>query len=314
MSSPGTTKTIIVAFVSHTIVAALKFLAWGVTGSASMLSSGVHSIASITDQAALLTGSKLSRRPPDDSHPFGYARERYVFAFLVSLIVFTVGGLYALWQAYSKAMEIHAGHPSKLLTSHLWWVPIPILLGAMISSSLSMRVALRTMNVKKGNKSWLRFIASAKEPEHPVVLLETIGSLTNNSLALLGIVLSLITRNAYFDAIGSALIGVSLMGIAYFMLRETWSMLLGEGSSRTALVRVRAVLASTHGVVSVRSFKSLHIGPNELMVLAKIVIDSDNSADDVTTIIERADAAIKQVEPAVTRLYLEPVIGAGVRS
>jgi cation diffusion facilitator family transporter len=314
VSSPGTTKTIIVAFVSHTIVASLKFLAWAVTGSASMLSSGVHSIASITDQAALLTGSKLSRRPADDRHPFGYARERYMFAFMVSLIVFTVGGLYALWQAYSKAMEIHAGHPSKLLTSHLWWVPIPILIGAMISSSLSLRVALRTMNVKKGNKSWRRFIASAKEPEHPVVLLEDLGSLLNLSAALLGVVLSKALHNAYFDAVGSALIGLSLIGVGYFMLRETWSMLIGEPSSRAALVRVRAVLAATDGVLSVKNFKTMHVGPNELMVVAKIVVDSDKTADDVSTIIDRADQAIRRVEPAVTRLYLEPAIAVGVGS
>jgi cation diffusion facilitator family transporter len=310
----STTKTIVVAFVSHTVVASLKFLAWGLTGSASMLSSGVHSVASIIDQAALLTGRKLAKREPDDSHPFGYARERYVFAFLVSLVVFTVGGVFALWQAYTKAMQIAAGHPSKLLTSSLWWVPIPILVGAMISSCLSLRVAARTLSVKKGNKSWPRFIASAKEPEHPVVLLEDIGSITNLSAALFGVVMSKLTHNAYFDAIGSALIGVSLIGVGYFMVRETWSMLVGEGSSHNSLVRVRAVLASTDGVLGVKRFRSLHMGPNELMVVAKIVVDSDSSADDVSTIIDRADAALRRVEPAVTRLYLEPAVGVGARS
>jgi cation diffusion facilitator family transporter len=309
-----TTTTIVVAFVSHTIVASLKFLAWGLTGSASMLSSAVHSVASITDQAALLRGRKLSKRQADDSHPFGYARERYMVAFLVSLVVFTVGGLYALWQAYNKAMAIHAGHPSKLLSSPLWWVPIPILVGALISSSLSLRVAVRTMAVKKGNKSWRRFIASAKEPEHPVVLLEDIGSLTNLSAALFGVVMSKVLHNAYFDAVGSALIGVSLIGVGYLMVRKTWSMLIGEGSSRAALVRVRAVLAATEGVLSVRNFKSLHVGPEELMVVAKIVVDSDKSADTITTIIDRADAAIRRVEPAVTRLYLEPALGIGAHS
>jgi len=313
-SSRGTTKTIIVAMISHTIVAALKFLAYGVTGSASMLSSGVHSVASITDQIALMTGRKLATRKADDNHPFGYARERYVFAFLVSLVVFTVGGVYALWQGYHKAMQIHGGHPSKLLTSNLWWVPIPILVGALISSSLSFRVAVRTLNIKKGNKSWRRFIATAKEPEHPVVLLEDLGSLTNLSAALFGVVMSKLTNNAYFDAIGSALIGVSLLGVGFLMVRKTWSMLIGEGSSRASLVRVRAVLAATDGVLSVRKFRSLHVGPEELMVVAKIVVDSDKSAQDVSSMIDRADAAIRRVEPAVTRLYLEPVIGVGVRS
>ncbi|MBO0691506.1 MAG: cation diffusion facilitator family transporter [Acidimicrobiaceae bacterium] len=309
----GTTKTIVVAFISHTIVASLKFLAWGLTGSASMLSSGVHSIASITDQAALLRGRKLSKRQADEDHPFGYARERYVVAFLVSLVVFTVGGLYALWQAYSKAMSIHAGHPSKLLTSHFWWVPIPILVGALTSSAWSFRVAVRTMNIHKGNKSWRRFIATAKTPEHPVVLLEDIGSLSNLSAALFGVVMSKVTHNAYFDAIGSALIGVSLIGVGYLMVSKTWSMLIGEGSSRASLVRVRAVLAATDGVLSVKRFRSLHIGPEELMVVAQIVVDSDKSAQDVATIIDRADAAIRRVEPAVTRLYLEPAIGLRVR-
>jgi cation diffusion facilitator family transporter len=310
----STTRTIVVAFVSHTIVAALKFLAWGLTGSASMLSSGVHSVASIIDQAGLLTGRKLAKREPDESHPFGYARERYVFAFLVSLVVFTVGGLFALWQGYTKAMQIAAGHPSKLLTSPLWWVPIPILLGALISSCLSLRVAVRTMNMKKGNKSWRRFIASAKEPEHPVVLLEDLGSVTNLSAALFGVVMSKVTHNAYFDAIGSALIGVSLIGVGYFMVRKTWSMLVGEGSSHASLVRVRAVLASTDGVSSVKKFKSLHMGPDDLMVVAKIIVDPDKSADDIATIIDRADTAIRRVEPAVTRLYLEPAVNATARN
>jgi cation diffusion facilitator family transporter len=314
MSSPGTTKTIVVAFATHSIDCALKFGGWWLTGSASLLSSAVHSIASITDQAALLTGSKLSGRKADERHPFGYARERYLFAFLVSLVVFTLGGLFALWQGYKKAMDVAAGHPGKLLTSHWWWVPIVILAGNLISQSFNFRSVRHTLNIKRGNKSWRRFIASAKEPEHPVVLLETIGSLTNNSLALTGIVLSVVTRNSYFDALGSALIGVGLVGISFMMLRKTWSMLIGEPSSRACLVRVRAVLAATDGVLSVRKLRTLHLGPNDLMVVAKIAVDSDKSADDVTSIIDRANAAIRRVEPAVTRLYLEPAVGLAATS
>jgi divalent metal cation (Fe/Co/Zn/Cd) transporter len=211
-------------------------------------------------------------------------------------------------------MDIRAGHPGKLLHSHWWWVPVVILVGNIISQSFNFRSVRRTLNIKKGNKTWRRFIKSAKEPEHPVVLLETIGSLTNNSLALTGIVLALITRNAYFDALGSALIGVGLVGISFMMLRKTWSMLIGEPSSRACLVRVRAVLASTDGVLSVKKLRTLHLGPNDLMVVAKIVVDSDNTADDVTTIIDRADAAIRRVEPSVTRLYLEPALGIGAHS
>ncbi|MBO0887309.1 MAG: hypothetical protein J2O38_07910, partial [Acidimicrobiales bacterium] len=173
------------------------------------------------------------------------------------------------------------------------------------------RSVRHTLNIKKGNKTWRRFLASAREPEHPVVLLETIGSLWNNSFALLGIVLSLVTRNAYFDAIGSAMIGVGLVGVAYTMLRKTWSMLIGEPSSRACLARVRAILSATDGVSSVRSFKTLHVGPNDLMVVAKIVVDSDKTVGDVTTIIDRADQAVRRVEPTVTRLYLEPALPVG---
>jgi cation diffusion facilitator family transporter len=313
VSSPGTTRTIVVAFITHTIDCLLKFGGYALTGSASLLSSAVHSIASITDQAILLTGSKLSGKAADDSHPFGYARERYVFAFLVSLVVLTLGGLFALWQGYTKAMDVAAGHPGKLLTSSYWWVPVVILVGNLISQSSNFRSVRHTLNIKKGNKSWRRFIASAREPEHPVVLLETIGSLTNNSLALLGILFARLFHNDYFDALGSALIGVSLVGIGLMMLRRTWSMLIGEPSSRVALARVRAVLVSTEGVLSVKSFRTLHMGPNELMVVAKIDVDPDKSADDISTIIDRADKAIRRVEPAVTRLYLPPATGVGPR-
>jgi cation diffusion facilitator family transporter len=314
MSSPGTTKSVVVALLTHSFDCVMKFFGWAVTGSASMLSSAVHSIASITDQLALLTGGKLSGKAADDRHPFGYARERYMFAFLVSLIVFSLGGLFALWQGYTKAMAISAGHPSKLLNSHLWWVPIPILVSNLISQGINFRNARRTMDIKKGSKSWRRFLASAKEPEHPVVLLETAGSLWNVSFALFGVVVSHVTRNAYFDAIGSAMIGVGLIGVGLTMLKRTWSMLIGEPSSRAALARVRAVLASTDGVQSVKNFKTLHVGPNDLMVVAKIVVDSDDSADDVSTIIGRADEAIRRVEPAVTRLYLEPAVGVGAHT
>ncbi|MBO0691784.1 MAG: hypothetical protein J2P58_02705, partial [Acidimicrobiaceae bacterium] len=141
--------------------------------------------------------------------------------------------------------------------------------------------------------------------------LETIGSLTNNSLALLGILISRLTQNSYFDALGSALIGLGLVGISVMMLRKTWSMLIGEGASRASLVRVRACLAATDGVLSVKKFRSLHFGPDQLMVVAQIAVDSDNTADDVSSIIERADTAIRRIEPAVTRLYLEPAISAG---
>jgi len=309
MSSRGTTKTVVVALGTHTIDCGLKFFGFALTGSASLLSSAVHSICSITDQIALLTGSKMSSRKADDNHPFGYARERYVFAFLVSLMVFTLGGLFALWQGYSKARDVAAGHPGKLLTSSLWWVPVVILVGNLISQSFNFRSVQHTLHIKKGNKSWLRFLSSAKEPEHPVVMLETIGSLTNNSLALLGIVISRVTQNSYFDALGSALIGLSLVGLSIMMMRKTWSMLIGEGASRASLARVRACLAATDGVTSVKRFKSLHMGPDELMVVAKIEIDPDKTVDDVSTIIGRAGQAVRRVEPAINRLYLEPAKG-----
>ncbi|HEY5822131.1 MAG TPA: cation diffusion facilitator family transporter [Propionibacteriaceae bacterium] len=306
MSAEGGTKAVVAALTANLFIAVTKFAAWGLTMSSSMLAEAIHSVADSGNQVLLLVGGKRARRAATPEHPFGFGRERYIFAFVVSIVLFSVGGIFALYEAYHKWHEIQEGHPNGLLDGRWWWVPLVVLGAAIIAESFSFRTAIRESNKTRGTQRWSKFIRSAKAPELPVILLEDFAALLGLVFALGGVSLTLITRNGIFDVVGTAMIGLLLVAVAVTLAVETKSLLLGEAASVDAVERIEQALTGTAGVERVIHMKTLHLGPEEVLVAAKIAINATSSAGDVVDTINRAEVSVRAAEPMVTALYLEP--------
>src|ERR1700759_1691307 len=188
-----------------------------------MLAEGIHSVADSGNQLLLLVGGKQSRKKATPEPPFGYGRERYLYAFIVSIVLFSVGGLFALYEGYHKIR-----HPEPI---HEWqWVPLVVLAFSIALEGYSSMPAIRESNHTRGTPSWVNYVRRAKAPELPVVLLEDSGALVGLVLALLGVVLTLITGSGVWDGLGTAAIGLLLVGIAIVLAIETKSLLIGEGA------------------------------------------------------------------------------------
>jgi cation diffusion facilitator family transporter len=308
MSAEGGTKAVVAALAANLAIALTKFGAWLLTGASSMLAEAIHSLADSGNQVLLLVGGKKAKRVATPEHPFGFGRERYIFAFLVSIVLFSIGGVFALYEAYHKYEEIHAGAGNDLLDSRWWWVPLAVLLAAIVAEGLSFRTAIVEANKSRGKQSLGRYIKSAKAPELPVILLEDFAALIGLLLALFGVGLTLVTRNGIFDVIGTAMIGLLLVGVAVTLAWETKSLLLGEAASTDAVRRIEGALGSTPGVSGVIHMKTLHLGPEEILVAAKIGVNASASAGQVAATIDAAERNIRSAEPMVTSLYLEPDI------
>ncbi len=203
---------------------------------------------------------------------------------------------------------MHEGQPNQLLESQWWWVPIAVLVAAIVAEGLSFRTAIVESNKTRGHQPWSRFIRSAKAPELPVILLEDFAALLGLVFALFGVSMTLLTGNGYFDVIGTAMIGILLVAVAVALAIETKSLLLGEAATAEARASIEKAIVATPGVERVIHMKTLHLGPEEVLVAAKIAVDATDSAGEVAAIINRAEVQIREAVPMVTALYLEPDI------
>ena len=272
MASEGGTKAVVAALLANLGIAVTKFVAFALTGASSMLAEAIHSVADSGNQGLLLLGGKRAQREATEKHPFGFGRERYVYSFIVAVVLFSVGGLFALYEAYHKYHEIHAGEPNELLEGDLWWVAIVVLVAAIVMESLSFRTAIREANKIREGVSWVGFIRRAKSPELPVILLEDFAALLGLVFALLGVSLALITDNGYWDVAGTTLIGLLLVAVAIVLAIEMKSLLVGESATREARQRIDDALNGTPGCERIIHMKTLHIGPEELLVGVKIAV------------------------------------------
>ncbi|MCY0934643.1 cation diffusion facilitator family transporter [Streptomyces sp. H34-S4] len=300
MSASGGTKAIVAALAANLAIAVAKFVAFVFSGSSSMLAESVHSLADSGNQGLLLLGGKKAQREATPQHPFGYGRERYIYAFLVSIVLFTVGGMFAIYEGYEKIHEPHA-------ISHWYW-PVGVLLFAIVAESFSFRTAIKESNEIRGNLSWSQFIKRAKAPELPVVLLEDLGALIGLVLALAGVGLALLTGNGVWDGIGTLCIGILLIIIALVLAAETKSLLLGEAAGTEDVEKIKAALVDGDVVTGVIHMRTLHLGPEELLVAAKIAVQSDDTASEVARAINAAEARIREAVPIARVIYLEPDI------
>ncbi len=297
----------IAALLANTGIAVTKFVAFALTQSSSMLAEAIHSVADAGNQGLLLLGGRSARKDATPEHPFGFGRERYIYSFIVAIVLFSVGGLFALYEAYHKWHEVHA-NPGDLgqLDGRWWWVPLVVLGAAILMEGFSFRTAIVEGNKVRGKTSWVQFVRRAKAPELPVILLEDFAALTGLTFALFGVGLTLITRNPIFDVLGTGLIGVLLVIVAILLAIETKSLLLGESATPEVRRRIHDALAGTEGIEGVIHMKTMHLGPEELLVAAKIAVPGSTTAADVARAIDAAEVAIRQAEAVATVIYLEP--------
>ncbi|MYT33771.1 MULTISPECIES: cation diffusion facilitator family transporter [unclassified Streptomyces] len=300
MSASGGTKAIVAALGANLAIAAAKFVAFAFSGSSSMLAEGVHSLADSGNQGLLLLGGKKSRRAATAEHPFGYGRERYIYGFLVSIVLFSIGGVFALYEGWEK---IHHPHPLDA-----WYWPVGVLVFAVVAEGFSFRTAVKESNELRGTQSWIQFIRRAKAPELPVVLLEDFGALIGLVLALAGVLLTLATGNSVWDGIGTMAIGTLLVLIALVLAAETKSLLLGEAAGPEQVARIREALVDGDVVTRVIHMRTLHLGPEELLVAAKIAVQHDDTAAEIARAIDAAEARIREAVPIARVIYLEPDI------
>ena len=290
MAADGGTKAVVAALLANTGIAITKFAAFFVSGISSMLAEAIHSVADAGNQGLLLLG-----------------RERYIYSFIVAIVLFSVGGLFALYEAYHKYHEIAEGHAH---LEHGWklYVPLVVLGIAIVLESLSFRTAIIETNKVRGDASYWKFIRRAKQPELPVILLEDLAALLGLVFAFVAVSVTILTENLYFDVAGTGMIGVLLVVVAVTLAIETKSLLLGEAAAPDARRKIEAALEDTRLFDRIIHMKTLHLGPEELLVAAKIGVREGSTAEEIASAIDDAEAAVRRAEPTAQVIYLEPDI------
>jgi cation diffusion facilitator family transporter len=300
MSASGGSKAIIAALGANLAIAVGKFVAFVFSGSSSMLAESVHSVADSGNQALLLVGGKKAKKDASEEHPFGYGRERYIYGFLVSIVLFAIGGVFALYEGYQKIK-----HPHEIED---WYWPVGVLVFAVIAETLSFRTAINESNQVRGSLSWSQFVRRAKAPELPIVLLEDLGALVGLILALFGVGAAILTVDGIWDGIGTLCIGVLLVAIAIVLAAETKSLLLGESADPEEREKIRAAIVDGETVTRIIHMRTLHLGPEELLVAAKVAVEHDDTAGEVARAIDEAEGRIRESVPSARVIYLEPDI------
>jgi cation diffusion facilitator family transporter len=300
VSTEGGLKAVFAALAANVGIAIAKFGAFAITGSSSMLSEAIHSVADSGNQVLLLVGNKRAKRVRDAEHQFGYGRLRYVYAFMVAIILFLVGGLFSLYEGWHKIQ-----HPEELSDPAVAFVVLFLALGL---EGLSLRTAIKEANKSRGKFGLFRFIKRTRRPELPVVLLEDIGALVGLCFALFGITMATVTGNGRWDGVGAAAVGTLLVVIAVFLGFEMSSMLTGESALPEEDAAVRSAIEKTAGVERVIHMRTLHLGPDEILVAAKIGIRPVEDGREISQIIDRAEVSVRAALGTTCVVYLEPDI------
>ncbi|MGI9123733.1 MAG: cation diffusion facilitator family transporter [Mycobacterium sp.] len=298
MSASGSTRAIMAALAANAGIAVAKFIGFLITGSSSMLAESVHSVADTSNQALLLLGQRRAQKEATSLHQFGYGRSRFFYSFVVALVLFSLGAMFALYEGYHKIR-----HPEPL-TSPV--VAIVILVLAIGLETYSFRTAMVESKPLKGTGTWWQFIRRSRNPELPVVLLEDTGALLGLVFALVGVGMTVLTGNPIWDGIGTALIGALLAVIAVILMIEMHSLLIGEGATGEELAAIQTALEQTEHVDRVIHLRTQYLGPEELLVGAKIALGPGTDLATVAAAIDRAEAAVRAAVPAAQVIYLEP--------
>lgn len=297
----GGTKAVVAALLANLGIAATKFVAFFLTQSSSMLAEAIHSVADSGNQGLLLLGGKRSKRQATPQHPFGYGRERYIYAFVVAVVLFFVGGIFALYEAWHKFAD-----PHPIESWH--WVPVVVLGVAILLEGFSFRTAIAETNKIRGGSSWTQFIRHARVPELPVILLEDLAALFGLVFAFIGVVLTLVTHNGIWDAAGSGAIGLLLIVVSAILAIEMKSLLVGEGATPEQTRAIEAAIKNSDEVADLIHMRTMYLGPEELLVAAKFAVKMSDSGADVARGINAVEAKIREAVPIARVIYLEPDI------
>lgn len=294
----GSKRAIIAAFLVNVAIAVAKFVGFLLTGAASMLAESVHSLADSGNQGLLFLGGARAGKAATPEHPFGFGRERYFWSFVVGLVLFSLGGLFALNEGVKKLRE-----PEELPGVAVAFV---VLVVAFMLDGWSLRTAVRESRHVKGGASWGAFIRRSKSPELPVVLLEDLGALTGVVFAGVGLGLAEITGDPRYDAMGSIAIGLLLCVIAITLVIEMKSLLIGEAATPATLDRICAAMASSEHVLEVIHLRTEHLGPDELLVGAKIAFDTSLDVPSLASAIDEVERRVRSEVPVARVIYVEP--------
>jgi cation diffusion facilitator family transporter len=299
VSGDGSQEATLAALAANVGIAATKFVAFFFTGSSAMLAEGIHSVADSGNQGLLMLGRRRARKEPSSDHPFGYGRERYFYGFLVSVVLFFGGGLFALYEGYEKI-----AHPHPLES---WPWAVGVLVAAIVMEGLSLRTAVRNADRVRGRRSWARFIREAKAPELPVVLLEDTAALAGLGFALAGVTAAVLTGNAAFDGVGSLAIGLLLVAVAMTLAKETKSMIIGESASPGVQDTIKEILDNDPSIHGFTQLRTLHLGPEDLLVAARVTMPAEQAADGAAAeALARTERQIRERVPIASAVYLQP--------
>jgi cation diffusion facilitator family transporter len=300
MSTGGSTRAIIAALLANLGIAIAKFAGFVFTGSSSMLAESIHSVADTGNQVLLLVGGRRAARVATRQHPFGFGRERFFWAFVVSIVLFTLGSAFALFEGIDKLL-----HPHQLESAG--WA-IGILLVAMLLEGFSFRTAVHESRPLKGDASWFQFIRRSKQPELPVVLLEDSGALVGLVIALSAVMMSAVTGNGRWDGVGTTAIGLLLGVIAIVLAIEMKSLLIGESASEQDEAAITTAIVDAASVRVLIDLRTEHIGPESILVAAKVEFDQDLTMRQLADVVDTVEADIRAAVPTVSRIFLEPDI------
>jgi cation diffusion facilitator family transporter len=299
------TRAVIAALLANLGIAAAKLVGFLLTGASSMLAEAFHSVADSGNQAMLIAGGRVAERGPDRQHPFGHGRVRYFAAFLVAVVLFTLGSLFSLYEGFEKLR-----HPHELESAG---VAIAILVVALVLEGLSLRTAVREADPLRGQQSWWSFIRTTKKPELAVVLLEDTAAEFGLAFALAGVGLAAVTGDPVWDALGTLAIGALLAVVAVVLGIEMYSLLVGEAASPEEQAAIRQAILSTGGVAGLVQLRTLHLGPDDVLVVGGLQLDREQSADDAARVIDQAQARVREALPSARIIYLEPDLPAAVK-
>jgi cation diffusion facilitator family transporter len=286
------------ALLANLGIAVTKFVAFALTGSSAMLAESVHSVADTGNQMLLMLGGKRAARQPTAVHPFGHGRERYFWAFVVAIILFSLGSLFAIYEAVHKIQ-----HPEPIESPGFALGTLAI---AIVLESLSFRTAVVEARPRKGTASWAGFIRTSKSPELPVVLLEDAGALAGLAFALIAVIIAVVTHNGIWDGLGSLVIGLLLGAIAVVLAVEMKSLLIGEAASPEQEHRIRELIESGDLVNSLIWLRTEHLGPDELLVAAKVEFDQSLDMPGLARAIDAVEARVRAEVPIAEYLFIEP--------
>jgi cation diffusion facilitator family transporter len=295
-------SAILAAFAANMGIAVTKFVGFLTTGSSSLLAESIHSVADSSNQGLLFLGGRQASRPPDQLHQFGHGRVRYFWAFVVAVVLFTLGGLFSVYEGYHKIHDPHdIDSPA---------IAIGILVVAMVFEGFALRTAMRHATPQRGPRSWRRYIRESRSPELPVLLLEDSGALLGLSFALTGVLLAVATGNPVFDGIGTLCIGVLLLAIAVILAIEMRSLLIGESASPELQRAIETALEGSPGVRRVIHVLTQHLGPDELLIAAKLEFDPRLPTVELVAAINAGERRVRALDGlSGARIYVEPDIG-----